>query len=93
MVSQTEKKFHPAKKDIFGSFESFRCLLSSSSGSGKSRLLKTLLTDESFAIRDKFKVSNIYIFCPTIKVDPAWEDIINDFKSRSTRDDEFVESE
>ncbi len=49
--------------------------------------------DKSFGIRDKFKVKNIYIFCPTVKVDPAWEEMINDFKQRSVRDDEFVESE
>jgi len=72
---------------------SFRCLITASSNSGKSHLIKTLLTDISFGLTEKFKVSNIYVCCPTTKIDNTWSEITDSFKGRSTKDDEFNESE
>ena len=50
---------------IFGEFDSFRLLITASSGSGKSQLVKTLLTDPSFGIRNKFTPENVWLLCPT----------------------------
>ena len=58
-------KFQPTKSEIFSDFESFRLLITASSGSGKSQLVKALLTDPSFALREKFHVNDIYLWCPT----------------------------
>jgi hypothetical protein len=44
-------KFMPKKKDIFGDDKPFRLAIISSSGSGKSVLINTMLTDPSFGLR------------------------------------------
>lgn len=40
---------------------------------------------------DKFKVSNIYVICPTLKIDDTWTTITDHFKQRTTKDDDFNE--
>jgi hypothetical protein len=54
MVSKTENKFQPSKAEIFGSFKNFKLLITASSNSGKSHLIKNLLTDKSFGIYNRF---------------------------------------
>jgi len=68
-VKKDENNFTPTKKEIFCELPSFRCLITASSNSGKSHLIKTLLTDPSFGLTEKFKVSNIFVICPTLKID------------------------
>lgn len=84
-------KFQPTKSEIFSDFESFRLLITASSGSGKSQLVKTLLTDPSFGIREKFEVDQIYLLCPTQLIDDAWNDVKEDLMKRSTKDHDFKE--
>lgn len=88
---QANNKFQPSKAEIFTDFESFRLLITASSGSGKSQLVKTLLTDSSFGIRDKFKPDHVFLLCPTQMIDDAWGDVIEDLKKRSTQDHDFNE--
>ena len=92
-MQSSENKYQPSKSEIFCEQPSFRCLVTASSNSGKSHLIKTLLTDPSFGLTDMFKVSNIYVCCPTTKIDTNWTDITDNFKTRSTKDDEFKENE
>jgi hypothetical protein len=42
--------FMPRKRDIFGNDKPFRLAIISSSGSGKSVLINTMLTDPSFGL-------------------------------------------
>lgn len=89
-MDKSESRFHPAKRDIFGGEKSFRLLLASSSGSGKSQIIKELMTDPSWGIVDKFHPENVYIICPTLKVDSAYDDdVIPSLEARSTKDHQF----
>lgn len=48
------------------------------------------MTDPSFGITTKFKPDNIYIICPTLKMDSAYDDDIIPFlEARSTKEHEF----
>jgi hypothetical protein len=61
--------------------------LAASSGSGKSQVIKELLTNPSFGITSKFFSDHVYIICPTLKVDDAYSaDIIPALKKRSTKE-------
>ena len=87
---EMESKYHPKKKDIFGGDKSFRLLLAASSGSGKSQIIKELMTNPSFGLQSKFQPDNIFIICPTLKVDSAYDDdIIPSLEKRSTKDHQF----
>lgn len=66
----------PSKKEIFGGPKPFRLGIFSSSGSGKSYLIRELLTNKDFGFDAKFKPQNIYIICPTLKLDDTYQDII-----------------
>ena len=79
----------PSKKQIFGGSKPFRLGIFSSSGSGKSYLIKELLTNKDFGFADKFKVANTYIICPTLKLDDTYTDIIESLEDRSTKKDKF----
>jgi hypothetical protein len=62
-------------------------LLAASSGSGKSQVIKEIMTNPSFGITSKFHPDNIFIICPTLKVDDAYSaDIIPSLKKRSTKE-------
>jgi hypothetical protein len=90
MHSENQSKFHPSKKEIFGGEKSFRLLLAASSGSGKSQIIKELRTNPAFGLTSKFKPDNVYILCPTLKVDSAYDDsIIPSLEARSTKDHQF----
>lgn len=83
-------KFMPKKKDIFGDDKPFRLAIISSSGSGKSVLINTMLTDPSFGLRQKFLPDRIFIFSATAnKLDSAYDKIMDDLKQRSTKEHEF----
>lgn len=58
--------FEPTKSQIFGSFDSFRLLITASSGSGKSQLVKTLMLDPSMGLYNKFAIDKIFVFSPTL---------------------------
>ena len=90
-MEKTESKFHPSKSEIFGNDKSFRLLLAASSGSGKSQIIKELLTNPSWGLTTKFKhPENVYIICPTLKVDSAYdEDIIPSLEARSTEKHQY----
>lgn len=80
----------PKKRDIFGDDKSFRLAIISSSGSGKSQLINTMLTDPSFGLVQKFPPDRIYVFSATAgKLDDAYLKIIDSLKKRSTREHEF----
>jgi GTPase SAR1 family protein len=54
--------------------ETFRMLVVSPSNSGKSNLIKNLITRPEFAYGNYYE-SNIFIFSQTIKVDSIWTDL------------------
>jgi hypothetical protein len=83
-TEESNSKFHPKLKDIFGGEKSFRLLLAASSGSGKSQLIKELLTNPKFGITEKFHPENVYIICPTLKVDDAYQEIFDSLEARSS---------
>lgn len=78
--------FEPTKSQIFGSFESFRLLITASSGSGKSQLVKTLMLDPSLGLYSKFPINKIYVFSPTLNIDDAWFDVKTSLEKRSTKE-------
>jgi hypothetical protein len=52
----------------------FRMLIFSPSNSGKSNVIKNLITRPEFGYTT-FYNQNIFIFSPTIRIDPIWQDI------------------
>jgi hypothetical protein len=52
----------------------FRMLIFSPSNSGKSNLIKNLITRPEFGYTTFYK-QNIFLFSPTIRIDPIWQDI------------------
>lgn len=52
----------------------FRLLIFSPSNSGKSNVIKNLITRPQFGYSDFYK-QNIFLFSPTIHVDPIWKDL------------------
>lgn len=52
----------------------FRMLIFSPSNSGKSNLIKNLITRDEFGYSKYYK-QNIFLFSPTIHADPIWKDI------------------
>ena len=78
--------FEPTKSQIFGAFESFRLLITASSGSGKSHLVKTLLLDPNLGIYNKFPIDKIFVFSPTLHIDDAWVDVKQSLEKRSTKE-------
>jgi hypothetical protein len=52
----------------------FRMLIFSPSNSGKSNLIKNLITRNEFGYTSYYK-NNIFIFSPTIKIDPIWQSV------------------
>jgi hypothetical protein len=50
----------------------FRMLIFSPSNSGKSNLIKNLITRQEFGYNSFYK-SNIFLFSPTIHIDPIWQ--------------------
>jgi len=52
----------------------FRMLIFSPSNSGKSNVIKNLITRPEFGYTN-FYNQNIFLFSPTIRIDPIWKDI------------------
>lgn len=52
----------------------FRMLVFSPSNSGKSNVIKNLITRAEFGYSSYYK-NNMFIFSPTIHCDPIWKDI------------------
>jgi hypothetical protein len=52
----------------------FRMLIFSPSNSGKSNLIKNLITRPEFGYTNYYQ-KNIFLFSPTIRIDPIWNDI------------------
>jgi GTPase SAR1 family protein len=52
----------------------FRLLIFSASNSGKSNVIKNLITRLEFGYSKYYK-QNIFLFSPTIHVDPIWQDL------------------
>lgn len=82
----------PTKKQIFAGTKPIRLGIFSSSGSGKSHLIKELMTSPEYGLIDKFKPDHIFIICPTLKLDSAYDAIKDNLKARSTTEHEFEES-
>ena len=78
--------FEPTKSQIFGSFDSFRLLITASSGSGKSQLVKTLMLDPSMGLYYKFAIDKVFVFSPTLHIDDAWVDVKDSLEKRSTKE-------
>jgi len=89
MVSKAENKFQPSKAEIFGSFKSFKLLITASSNSGKSHLIKNLFTDKSFNLYNRVPADQVYIFNPTIDLDDSYTEIIQNLEKMSTKEHEF----
>ena len=52
----------------------FRLLIFSPSNSGKSNLIKNIITRQDFGYNDFYR-KNIFLFSPTIHIDPIWQNI------------------
>ena len=52
----------------------FRLLIFSPSNSGKSKVIKNLIARSEFGYSNYYK-QNIFLFSPTIHVDPIWQDL------------------
>lgn len=52
----------------------FRMLIFSPSNSGKSNLIKNLITRKEFGYTSYYK-NNIFLFSPTIHIDPIWQNL------------------
>jgi hypothetical protein len=66
----------------------FRLLIFSPSNSGKSNLIKNLITRKEFGYANYYK-KNIFLFSETLLVDPIWDDvdIPDDHKHSEYKDD------
>ena len=69
---QNETTSHPlAHSFLPDPLRCFRLLIFSPSNSGKSNLIKNLITRPEFGYKDYYK-QRIFLFSPTIAVDPIW---------------------
>lgn len=50
------------------------------------------MTNSQYGLIDKFKPDHIFIICPTLKLDSAYDAIKDNLKARSTTEHEFEES-
>ena len=76
----------PTKKQIFAGTKPIRLGIFSSSGSGKSHLIKQILTNKEFGLQDKFEPDKIFVICPTLKLDTSYDEIKENLEHRSTKD-------
>jgi hypothetical protein len=53
---------------------------------GKSKLIENLMTDPSWGIIKKFDVDCIFVFSPTLNIDPCWKTIKNSLESRQSKE-------
>jgi hypothetical protein len=65
----------PNKRNIFAGEKPIRLGIFASSGSGKSHLIKEILTNKEMGIIEKYEPDNVFIICPTLKLDDAYEHI------------------
>ncbi len=76
----------PTKRQIFAGTKPIRLGIFSSSGSGKSHLIKEILTSREFSFDQKFFPDKVFIICPTLKLDTAYDEIKENLENRSTKD-------
>lgn len=76
----------PKKKDILGGENPVRMGLFAGSGSGKTTLLKNIIIDPDWGMMDKFDVDRIFIICPTMSFDNAYDEILYHLEDRSTEE-------
>lgn len=81
--------FTPNKHQIFGNDKPFRLALYAASNSGKSFLIKEMLTNESWGLSNKYHPDRIYIFNPSAEFDDSCMEIIQDLEDRSTEEHKF----
>jgi hypothetical protein len=82
----------PTKKQIFAGTKPIRLGIFSASGSGKSHLIREIMTNKDFGFQDKIHANHCFIICPTLKLDTAYDDIKTNLENRSTKDHQFDET-
>ena len=68
--------FTPRKSEIFGNEKPFRLALYAASNSGKSFLIKEMLTNEGWGLVNKYHPDRVYIFNPSADFDDSCMEII-----------------
>ena len=63
--------------------------LFASSGSGKSHLISEILTDPLWGVEKNIDCNRIFLICPTISLDNAYQKVIEHYESKSDEDKHF----